>query len=187
MKENMQERKTATFVYTLIRARRKTMSLKVNRDGSLTVRAPYRVPVQTADLFVENHKKWIQEKLLENERQERLRPVYTDEERAAGKALAAKILGEKCRQFAGMMGVDYGHITIREQKTRWGSCSTRGNLNFNWKLVLMPERIQDYLVVHELAHRLEMNHSAAFWAVVERILPDYRERQRWLRENGRYY
>ncbi len=92
-------------------------------------------------------------------------------------------LERKVQNYAAKMQVQVGRITIREQKTRWGSCSSRGNLNFNWKLVLMPERIQDYVVVHELAHRREMNHSAAFWNEVEKILPDYRERREWLRKH----
>lgn len=73
---------------------------------------------------------------------------------------------------------------MREQKTRWGSCSAAGNLNFNWKLILMPPEILDYVVVHELAHRKELNHSKAFWSVVEQILPDYKERRRWLKTEG---
>ena len=85
------------------------------------------------------------------------------------------------------MGISYGMISIREQKTRWGSCSSKGNLNFNWKLILMPEEILDYVVVHELAHRKEMNHSRAFWAIVEQVLPDYQERRDWLKKNGSFY
>ena len=80
--------------------------------------------------------------------------------------------------------MDYGRIAIKAAKTRWGSCSAQGNLNFHWKLILMPPAILDYVVVHELAHRIEMNHSPRFWTQVERILPDYRERRRWLKENG---
>ena len=80
------------------------------------------------------------------------------------------------------MGVDYGRITIREQKTRWGSCSSKGNLNFNWKLVLLAPELLDYVVVHELAHRREMNHSKNFWKIVEAELPDYREQRRRLKE-----
>ena len=91
------------------------------------------------------------------------------------------------RTATGLMGVSYGSITVREQKTRWGSCSAKGNLNFNWKLVLMPEEILDYVVVHELAHRLQMNHSTEFWDEVEKILPDYRKRRQWLKENGQKY
>lgn len=115
------------------------------------------------------------------------RPVYTDREREAGKRLAKELLLKKCRYFAERMGVSYGTVTVREQKTRWGSCSAKGNLNFNWKLVLMPPEILDYVVVHELAHRLQMNHSAAFWAEVGKILPDYRERRQWLKVNGQKY
>ena len=82
------------------------------------------------------------------------------------------------------MGVSYGRIAIREQKTRWGSCSSKGTLNFNWRLILAPEEVLDYVVVHELAHRREMNHSKAFYAIVESVLPDYRQARRWLREHG---
>ena len=82
------------------------------------------------------------------------------------------------------MGVTYGRISIREQKTRWGSCSSAGNLNFNWRLIFAPESVLDYVVVHELAHRKEMNHSRTFYDIVESILPDYRISRRWLRDHG---
>ena len=82
------------------------------------------------------------------------------------------------------MGVDYGRITVRDQRTRWGSCSAKGNLNFNWRLILAPGEVLDYVVVHELAHRREMNHSKRFWSLVEMVLPDYERRRRWLKENG---
>lgn len=183
----MQQRKTATFTYNLIRAGRKTMALKVSEDGAITVRAPYRMPVKEADLFVENHREWILSRLAMYDRQKALKRTYTDEEREAGKKLAKKVLDEKCRFFAGKMGVSYGMISVREQKTRWGSCSSKGNLNFNWKLILMPEKILDYVVVHELAHRKEMNHSAAFWAVVGSVIPSYAERRRWLKIHGAEY
>ena len=112
---------------------------------------------------------------------------YTDRERAEGRKQAAEVIKARCRYYAPVMGVSYGTVTIREQKTRWGSCSTKGNLNFNWKLVLMPPEILDYVVVHELAHRIQMNHSAAFWAEVGKILPDYKERRQWLKVNGQKY
>ena len=87
-------------------------------------------------------------------------------------------------QIAPLVGVSYGGITIRAQKTRWGSCSSKGNLNFNCLLLLAPAEVLDYVVVHELCHRREMNHSPKFWAEVERVLPDYDARRKWLKENG---
>ena len=82
------------------------------------------------------------------------------------------------------MNVTYGRIAVRDQKTRWGSCSAEGNLNFNWRLIFAPEGVLDYVVVHELAHRKEMNHSARFWGVVESYMPEYKKNQAWLKENG---
>ena len=82
------------------------------------------------------------------------------------------------------MGVTYGKITIRHQKTRWGSCSGTGNLNFNCLLMLVPEQVLDYVVVHELCHRKEMNHSPRFWKEVEAIFPEYREARKWLKDHG---
>ncbi len=183
----MQQRKTATFTYSLVRAKRKTMALKVNEDGTLTVRAPYRMPADAADAFVEGHKEWIFSRIAAYEKRKMEKRTYTDVEREAGKKLARKVFAERCQLFAERMGVTYGTISVREQKTRWGSCSAKGNLNFNWKLVLMPDEVLDYVVVHELAHRKEMNHSPAFWALVERVIPDYRVQRAWLKTNGSKY
>lgn len=100
---------------------------------------------------------------------------------------ARAVFEKKTCIYADKMKVSVNRIAVKEQKTRWGSCSIKGNLNFNWKLVLMPERIMDYVIVHELAHRKQMNHSAAFWKEVETVLPDYRERRQWLREHEREF
>ena len=185
--EKTQKRKTEHVSYGLIRARRKTMALKVSEDGTVTVRIPYGVRPEEADRFVEAHVDWIRKRIAECRERAAARPAYTDREREAGKRLAKELLLKKCRYFAERMGVSYGTVTVREQKTRWGSCSAKGNLNFNWRLLLMPERVMDYVIVHELAHRREMNHSAAFWQIVETYLPDYRERRQWLKENGIRY
>ena len=88
------------------------------------------------------------------------------------------------KHFAKVVGVTYGHITIRNQRTRWGSCSSKGNLNFNCLLMLAPQEVIDYVVVHELCHRKEMNHSKAFWAEVERVLPEYKKAVEWLKKEG---
>jgi len=102
-------------------------------------------------------------------------------------AKASEIIDEKVKKFASIIGVDYGRITIRRQRTRWGSCSDKGNLNFNCLLILFPEDVIDYVVVHELCHRKHMNHSAEFYAEVERVIPEYRKCKKWLKENGGLY
>ena len=100
---------------------------------------------------------------------------------------ARLVCTKQAEYYSKMMGVTYGRIAIKNTRTRWGSCSSWENLNFHWKLVLMPPAILDYVVIHELAHRKEMNHSSRFWAEVEKILPDYRERRKWLKEHGNEY
>ena len=179
--------------YELIRSNRKTLTIQVKPDGSVIVRAPVRLAKYRIAKFVKDHETWIfaqQEKL---EKYHENMHVITDEERQEGILQAKKIFPERTAYFAERMGVTYNRITIREQKTRWGSCSSAGNLNFNWKLVLRlnwklimaPPGILDYVVVHELCHLKEMNHSPRFWAVVEKELPDYRERREKLKKMGK--
>lgn len=91
---------------------------------------------------------------------------------------------ERLQLYAPQMGVSYNRVTIRNQKGRWGSCSSKGNLNFNYRLHYLPQELMDYVVVHELAHRLEMNHSARFWNIVGKYDPKYREHQKMLTEIG---
>jgi len=91
----------------------------------------------------------------------------------------------RVRYYREVMKESIGRIAIKNQKSRWGSCSSARNLNFNWRLVMAPLEVLDYVVVHELCHLKQMNHSAAFWAEVEKILPDYRERKKWLEDNAK--
>lgn len=98
---------------------------------------------------------------------------------------AREYFPKRVEYYANLLHVTIGRITIREQKTRWGSCSSKGNLNFNWRLMLAPEEVRDYVVLHEVAHRIEMNHSKAFWKIVETTMPDYKQHKQWLKEHGR--
>lgn len=171
--------------YTLIRSARRTISLQLKADGTLVVRAPRRMPQKDIDAFVERHRLWITQKREQLEEIQKDKKLITEQERREGIQAAKVCIPQRAAYYAAQMGVSYGRITIREQKTRWGSCSSRGNLNFNWKLVLMPPEVLDYVVVHELAHRREMNHSERFWSIVGEVLPDYRERRKMLREWGK--
>lgn len=168
--------------YTVLRSGRRTLALQVTEGGEVRVRAPYRASARQIETFVGRHRDWIAKQRKRLARLEENTVWYTDAERAVWIERAREQIPKRVSYFAQRMGVDYGRITIREQKTRWGSCSSRGSLNFNWKLMLMPEAVLDYVVVHELAHRREMNHSAAFWSVVQAELPDYRERRKILSE-----
>ena len=170
---------------------RKTMGLEVKPDGRIYARFPRRTPDKTARTFIREHSRWIVEKwLMMEQRREKtqMRPRRDYEENSALERIyrkrAKERLLEQTAYFAKIMNVTYGTVRLSSARTRWGSCSARGNLNFHWKLILMPPEVLDYVVVHELAHRREMNHSPRFWAIVEKVLPDYKERRRWLKENG---
>ena len=91
---------------------------------------------------------------------------------------------ERLEVYAPRIGVSYGRVTVRNQRTRWGSCSAKGNLNFNWRLILAPEKCLEYVVIHELCHRREFNHSARFWDLVQRQMRDYQVWKDYLKKNG---
>ena len=169
--------------YTLVKSSRKTISIIIKATGEVEVRCPKRCPKREVEAFVVSKEDWIRAH-LENISQRPEVPALSEAERKALAEQASKTLPEKVYYFAQLMGVSYGRITIRSQRTRWGSCSAKGNLNFNCLLMLCPVEVQDYVVIHELCHRKEMNHSAAFWAEVEKYCPDYRVHRKWLKENG---
>ena len=174
----------------IIRSKRKTVALQIRPDGTLLVRAPRYMPAREIDRYIKENKNWIEKHLEQIKTSD---PVKKQEGQLSQKdieelkAKARPIICARVEYYAKMMGISYGRVAIRCQKTRWGSCSSKGNLNFNCLLTLMPPEILDYVVVHELAHRKELNHSAAFWSIVEDTLPDYRERKTWLAENGIKY
>ena len=169
--------------YTLIRARRKTLGLQI-KDGKVIVRAPMRLPKATIDAFVIKHESWIV-KNLAKERAGQSLPKLTEQELGTLAKQAKEVIPARVAYYAALLGVEYGRITIRTQKTRWGSCSAKGNLNFNCLLMLAPPEVLDSVVVHELCHRKHMNHSKAFYDEIARIMPDYKARHAWLKQNGR--
>ena len=177
------------YEITLIRSRRKSLAIEITPELQVVVRAPARMPVREINAFVQEKDDWIHAYLQQMAEKKRLREQYrkqalSKEELQELATQAVKLIPQKVHYYAQIIGVTYGRITIRNKRTRWGSCSGKGNLNFNCLLLLMPEEVLDYVVVHELCHRKEMNHSARFWEEVEKILPDYRQCRKWLKDNG---
>ncbi|MDO5153907.1 MAG: SprT family zinc-dependent metalloprotease [Eubacteriales bacterium] len=174
---------TQNIPYQIIRSNRKTVSIQIRADGQVVVRCPRRMSGDAVRTFVESKAKWIGKHLARQAAAPKL-PPFTDEEIRELVQKAREIIPRRVAYFAPLVGVTYGKITIRSQRSRWGSCSSKGNLNFNCLLVLAPAEVLDYVVVHELCHRKEMNHSGQFWAEVARIFPDYKASNAWLKENG---
>ena len=212
-------------------ARRKTIGITVDRDGSLLLHAPTDCPRSTIEQVAETKQVWVHTKLAEKEmlnasavekeyvpgegfyylgRSYRLGFVEDDdapelglyggffEMRADCRERARSVfidwytqhaqpwLEKRVDRFFGPMGVEPQDIGVRDLGYRWGSCGVRA-IHFHWRTILLPPRIIDYVIVHELAHVEEPNHGDAFWKRVERAMPGYRERKRWLAENGAEY
>ncbi len=171
----------------IIRSNRKSISIEIRPDLTLLVWAPLSMEDMEIQRLLKKKENWIRTHLKKAEaRQEMSKNIekLSSEELQQLADKASKIIPERVKYYANLMAVRYGRITIRKQKTRWGSCSNKGNLNFNCLLMLTPNEVIDYVVVHELCHLMEMNHSKAFWTLVEQVMPDYKEHKKWLRDYG---
>jgi predicted metal-dependent hydrolase len=211
----------------LIRTKRKSIALIVQRDGRLIVRAPIKAPIKTILAFVEKKAGWIQSKqaLVKSVYPQAVEKKYVDGEKfwylgklypleivdRANPPLALKdrflmarpvlpkaqahftnwykeqaktIISERVQEYAARYCFVYRQIKITSARTRWGSCSSKGTLCFSWRLVMAPLPVIDYVVVHELAHLIEKNHGKAFWAKVNALMPDYKQKIAWLKVNG---
>lgn len=173
--------------YKIIRSNRKSLGLEIKPDGQVIVRAPVRLSEREIQRFVKQHEDWLRKHLEIVKQKQENRPEIeklTMQEIRELADQALKVIPERVAYYAQKVGVSYGKITIRNQKSRWGSCSSKGNLNFNCLLMLTPPEVIDSVVVHELCHRKEMNHSDRFYAEVLRVFPDYWKWNKWLKENG---
>ena len=213
-------------IHKLVRSKRRTIALIVERDGTLTVRAPMRVSKTDIESFIREQTNWIlrcqaaMKEVIDIPKKEYVtgetflflgssfdlklvlpqRPSlqfdngFSISQAAQPKGEQAftrwykqrafEIISERAREYAGRYGFEPKRVKITSARTRWGSCSPDGTLNFAWRLVMAPLDVIDYVVVHELGHLRVKNHSKKFWKVVESILPEYKKQRTWLRENG---
>ena len=180
--ESVEEVGNVKFDAQVIRSSRRTVAVEITRDRRVVVRAPLRMKDRDIEAFLELKSPWIESHLA---RPAATQPPMTEAEKAALMVAAREDIPRRVEKFAPQVGVSVGRITIRCQHTRWGSCSSKGNLNFNCLLMLCPEWVRDYVVIHELCHRREMNHSPRFWALVAANCPDYNAARKWLKTQGR--
>lgn len=166
--------------YEIIRSNRRTLGLQV-KDGRVIVRAPYFVTEAKIRAFAASHADWIENAIRKQAKRAEAHPEPTEAEKKAYIARAREVLPERVAYYSRIMGLCPTGLRITGAKTRFGSCSSSGRVCFSWRLMQYPPEAVDYVVVHELAHLKHMNHSAAFYALVESVLPDHRERRALLR------
>lgn len=215
----------------LIKSKRKTFSIEINKQAQLIVRAPGQATQSDIDFVISKKRQWIIRKMNEMKAinaelaksrisyaQGDLIPLlgkkyslcfaddiqrnwtlsgdslYIRKERlddapeiitAMYKQQAKKLIPERVHHFAGLLGIKFRNIRINSARTRWGSCSSKGNINFSWRLMLAPPEVVDYVVIHELVHLIELNHSKRYWHIVSQVFPDYMICEKWLKHNAR--
>ena len=168
--------------YRIIRSDRETVALQI-KAGEVIVRAPYSMTDADIAAFVARHEDWARKKLAVMQAKPS-GPMLTEEGIRLLTERARDIIPPRVAYYASLIGVDYNRVTVRHQKTKWGSCSGKKNLNFNCLLLLTPTEVMDSVIVHELCHLKHMDHSKEFYQEVLRVYPDYKKHDRWLKQNG---
>lgn len=172
--------------YELIRSNRRTIAAEI-KHNKLIIRAPRFASEAQIRRFLKDNRAWIESHVQQAQARQAIAdatPKLTSEEVKALVNEAKTVIPARVAYYAPLVGVTYNRITIRRQRSKWGSCSSKGNLNFNCLLLLTPLEVLDSVVVHELCHRREMNHSPRFYAEVLRVYPDYKVWNKWLKNNG---
>lgn len=166
--------------YSVIYSKRRTVALKVTPELKIEVRAPYGMSREMIEEIVSKHRRWI-EKRIDTIKKQPIKTPPTQDEIRELKKRTEELVTPLVERYAPLLGVTYTKITVTSAKNVFGSCTSKKHLNFSFRLSLYPYEAIEYVVVHELCHLKEMNHSPRFWALVERILPDYRKRRDMLK------
>ena len=183
----MMKMKIGEYNVEVRRSKRKSTAIKITADMQIVVFVPLYVSDNEIERMVISKSKWIDEHMLKvqstiDERSKLEKITFEQVKELADQAV--EYIPKRVKYYAGKENFVYNKITIKNLVSRWGSCSTKGNLNFNCLLMLTPDYVIDYIVVHELCHLREMNHSEKFWTEVEKIMPDYQRAELWLKQNG---
>lgn len=185
--KGMMKMKIGEYNVEVRRSKRKSAAIKITADMQIVVFVPLYVSNNEIERMVISKSKWIDEHMLKvqsaiDERSKLEKITFEQIKELADQAV--EYIPKRVKYYAEKENFVYNKITIKNLVSRWGSCSTKGNLNFNCLLMLTPDYVIDYIVVHELCHLREMNHSEKFWAEVEKIMPDYQRAELWLKQNG---
>lgn len=165
--------------YRVVYSRRKTLSITI-KECEVVVRAPYKTSLEYISNVVKSHEKWIVSKISLQRERLAASPDLSEVDISRVKAEAREYFNALIHKYSKIMGLKCGRISITSAKKRFGSCNSKGNICFSYRLMLYPEAAREYVVVHELAHLIELNHSPRFYAIVEKYMPDYRERKKLL-------
>lgn len=171
----------------IIHSKRRTLSLEVKSDGRIIARAPMHMRGGDIRLFINEKSGWLEKQLAriaQAQKNAEAAEKLTEEQINELVKRANDYIPKRVSYYAEIIGVGYNKVNCKPLRSKWGSCSSKGNLSFNCLLMLTPDEVIDSIVVHELCHRLEMNHSGSFYANVLKTYPDYYKWNKWLKENG---
>jgi predicted metal-dependent hydrolase len=167
--------------------RAKNICLRVCADATVVLTIPWWVSKEAGLRFLESKRAWLLDKIRIKKEELRIKPKRTRTDYLNNKHQAERLVWGRLEHFNSFYNFSYNRVAIRDQKSRWGSCSAKKNLNFTYRIVFLPQELADYLIVHELCHLGEMNHSARFWKLVEKSIPNYKILRKELLKKGNYY
>ena len=167
--------------YKIVYSKRKTLSICI-KDGAVIVRSPFGVSSERISTFVKSHGEWINHSLEKQQKRRAKFENLTEEDISALKREAKIYFVRETERISKIMGLKYGRITITSAKTRFGSCSSKGNISYSYRLMLYPEAARQYVIVHELSHLVYMDHSKKFYQLIEKYMPNYKEIRKLLKE-----